>query len=107
MPWLDKLPAKTVTSVSDLLPQIPTPALVYNGAQDMADFLHAADRFAACLPNVHVEKFPEAGGFPAWENPSAVNALVFEFLSHQAKLQPRRQEKLDILLAPSLKQGDL
>jgi pimeloyl-ACP methyl ester carboxylesterase len=83
-PWLSQLTPRPVTPVADHLSAIRQPALVYNGENDMPDFKRAAARLMSGLPNVRGENIPNAGGFPGWENPTAVNALVRRFLSEVA-----------------------
>jgi pimeloyl-ACP methyl ester carboxylesterase len=80
-PWLSQPAPKPVTAVAELLDRIRQPVLVYNGEEDLPDFKRAANHLAACLPNVQCERIAEAGGFPAWEHPSAVNELVEQFLN--------------------------
>lgn len=84
-PWLSDLLPRPVTPVADFLANISQPALVYNGKYDLEDFKRAAVYLEAGLPNVQREEIPEAGGFPGWENPQAVNLLVDHFLGNQAR----------------------
>ncbi len=83
-PWLSQLTPRPVTPAADRLSAIRQPALIYNGENDMPDFKRAAACLAAGLPNVRGETIPNAGGFPGWENPTAVNTLVRRFLSEVA-----------------------
>ncbi len=79
-PWLSPLAPRPVTPVVEALKTIRLPVLVYNGEADMPDFKRAATCLSASLPDVRREEIPEAGGFPAWENPFAVNQRVRRFL---------------------------
>lgn len=79
-PWLSQQAPRPVTLAAELLEQIRQPALVYNGEEDLSDFHRAAFHLAANLPKVQHNQIPAAGGFPAWENPVAVNELVEQFL---------------------------
>ena len=85
MPWLSDLTPRQVTPVAECLFNIHQPTLVYNGKYDLDDFKRAALQLDAGLPNVQREEIPEAGGFPGWENPQAVNLLVGDFLARQAR----------------------
>ncbi len=80
-PWLSDLTPKQVIPVAEYLSQIQQPALVYNGREDLEDFKQAAAKIKASMPNVQCEVIQNAGGFPAWENPAAVNLLVRSFLT--------------------------
>ncbi len=79
-PWLCDLEPRPVTPVADQLSVIKQPVLVYNGVNDLQDFIRAALFLEKGLPAVKREVIPDAGGFPAWENPDLVNRLVRLFL---------------------------
>ena len=79
-PWLSKLPPRQVMSVADALHTIQHPTFIYNGENDMPDFVRAASKLEANLPNAQRASIPNAGGFPGWENPQEVNMHVFQFL---------------------------
>ncbi len=83
MPWLSDLSPREVTPVAQYLSEIQQPVLVYNGTYDLDDFKKAASHLMSGLSNVECEEIAEAGGFPAWENPNAVNSLVRDFLIRQ------------------------
>ena len=83
-PWLSDLVPRQVSPVSERLGDIDQPVLVYNGKYDMDDFKQAALQLEDSLPNVRREEILEAGGFPAWENPQVVSALVRGFLTERA-----------------------
>ncbi len=83
LPWLSDLTPRPVMPVSECLANIHQPTLVYNGKYDLDDFKRAALQLEAGLSNVQREEIPEAGGFPGWENPQAVNLLVGNFLAKQ------------------------
>ena len=76
MPWLSNLSPREVTPVVQHLSEIILPVLVYNGTFDLNDFKKAALCLKNNLPDVKYEEIADAGGFPAWENPTAVNILV-------------------------------
>ncbi len=80
-PWLADLPARPVTSAADHLQKIRQPVLLYNGMDDLEDFKRAAEFLSKNLPCNRREVIPNAGGFPGWENPDAVNNLVQSFLN--------------------------
>ncbi len=79
-PLLCILQPEEVTPIAEKLESISQPMLVYNGEHDMPDFLKAASKLQSDLPNMKYIKIPEAGGFPAWENPKEVQNYVKEFL---------------------------
>jgi pimeloyl-ACP methyl ester carboxylesterase len=79
-PWTDPRPGRAVTGVEAALAKIQAPALIYNGAADHADFFDAAARVDRLLPAARTTVIPDSGGFPAWENPEAVAAMVRGFL---------------------------
>ena len=80
-PWLDELPSKPISEADELLARIRIPTLIYNGAADHGDFLAAAGHINDLLGDARMVAVPDAGGFPAWENPAAVNRLAADFLS--------------------------
>jgi pimeloyl-ACP methyl ester carboxylesterase len=80
-PWLDPGDPAPVAPVDDTLPSLNVPVLLYNGEHDHADFIAVADRIESLLPDVRRARIPDAGGFPAWEFPDRVNALVADFLA--------------------------
>jgi 3-oxoadipate enol-lactonase len=79
-PWFSPLTPRAVTPAAGRLAEIALPTLAYNGASDMDDFRRAGEYLQAHLPNLRYEIIPDAGGFPAWENPPAVNRVVGDFL---------------------------
>jgi pimeloyl-ACP methyl ester carboxylesterase len=79
-PWLDSRAAQTLLMASDELARIAVPVLLVNGEHEVADFLPAADELQATLPHVNRVVVPRAGGFPLWEFPLKVNAVVGEHL---------------------------
>jgi pimeloyl-ACP methyl ester carboxylesterase len=86
-PWLDDLPSKPIANVDELISSISIPTLIYNGVTDHADFLEAAGHIRDLIGDAQTIAVPDAGGFPAWENPGAVNRLITEFLS-QSDMTP-------------------
>lgn len=79
-PLLSSLAPRPVIPFSESLHTIHQPTLLYNGEQDMQDFKRAAFHLARELPNARRVEIPNAGGFPGWEAPHAVNPVVREFL---------------------------
>jgi pimeloyl-ACP methyl ester carboxylesterase len=79
-PWRDDGVAQPVSLERSTLAAIDLPVLVYNGEHEVADFLPAAREVAETLARARRETVPGAGGFPLWEDPPAVNALVGDFL---------------------------
>lgn len=84
IPWLSELTPREVTPVSERIGSINLPVLVYNGEYDLDDFKRAALHLESSLPDAQREEISNAGGFPGWENPQAVNALVRNFLTEMA-----------------------
>lgn len=79
-PWtFDGPPAPAHVSDAELA-SLGMPVLVYNGENDIDDFVDVAARLEAALPNVTRRVIPGAGGFPAWEYPDRVHAVVRAFL---------------------------
>jgi pimeloyl-ACP methyl ester carboxylesterase len=78
----------TPISIIDRVRDVRCPTLVYNGADDLEDFKHAAAFLADNLPCVQRVELPGLGGFPAWESPSTSNALVERFLD-EARMSPQ------------------
>ena len=79
-PWQCPLAPQVVTMTSEDLARIDVPTLLVNGEYEVADFLPAADELQATLPHANRVVVPGAGGFPLWEFPDEVNALVDEHL---------------------------
>jgi len=79
-PWLDDQSPKPVEDISALLADIRIPVLIYNGIADHQEFLRSSGRIASLLNDAQRATVPCSGGFPAWENPKAVNNLVANFL---------------------------
>jgi pimeloyl-ACP methyl ester carboxylesterase len=70
-----------VAPVEQDLKTLGVPVLAYNGEHDLDDFIEVAARLETLLPDIRRRAIPEAGGFPAWEFPARVNALVEDFLA--------------------------
>jgi pimeloyl-ACP methyl ester carboxylesterase len=80
-PWLDAgLFGRPIEPIDGLLAKLDLPVLIMNGEHDLADFVEAAERLAAALPNCRRRVIEDAGGFPLWEFPGRVNAEVRRFL---------------------------
>lgn len=80
LPWLSNQPARQVTAAAEFLTTILLPTVIYNGKDDMPDFMRAASKLHTDMPYAQRVVIPDAGGFPGWENPSEVNPLVLRFL---------------------------
>jgi pimeloyl-ACP methyl ester carboxylesterase len=80
-PWRDPGNPLPVAPVEQDLKGLRVPVLAYNGEHDLADFLDVAEALERLLPNVRHRLIAEAGGFPAWELPRRVNAVVADFLA--------------------------
>jgi 3-oxoadipate enol-lactonase len=78
-PWL--APGAAVDPIEDVLKTLQTPILLYNGEHDVPGFIGVANELETLLLHVQRERIADAGGFPAWEVPDAVNALAAEFLN--------------------------
>lgn len=83
-PWTDPSAAAPVASIRPALARIAQPVLLINGEHDIEGFVRVADELEATLPNVQRATVPGAGGFPLWERPQEVNALVRRFLARPA-----------------------
>lgn len=80
-PWLSSIPPAPVTPVNDALASLGVPILLVNGEHDVPDFIAMADVLAQRLPKVRRVVVPGGGGFPLWEFPEEVNAVVADFLA--------------------------
>lgn len=79
-PWTeDHHPAPAALS-DQALSDINIPTLIYNGELDLADFVSIANKIEYLMPQVERAVIPNGGGFPAWENPQAVDDVVRDFL---------------------------
>jgi pimeloyl-ACP methyl ester carboxylesterase len=79
-PWRDDGTAQPMLMERSALAAIDLPVLLYNGEHEVADFLPAARELEETLPRACRKTVPATGGFPLWEDPRAVNALVADFL---------------------------
>lgn len=79
-PWLDDQPPKPVEDIGGLLAGVRIPVLIYNGIDDHEEFLGSSGHIVSLLNDAQRATVPRSGGFPAWENPKAVNNLVANFL---------------------------
>jgi len=80
-PWRETgLTAQSVAAVDDALSALRAPVLLINGEHELPDFLDAAARIQALLPSCQRARIADAGGFPLWEFPQRVNAVVARFL---------------------------
>lgn len=87
-PWLEAATPEPVASIRDSLARITQPVLLVNGELDIEDFLQVARELESSLSKVERVVVPGAGGFPLWEFPAVVNALVRHFLARQADPGP-------------------
>lgn len=83
-PWTDPAAPEPVASIRPALARIAQPVLLINGEHDVEDFIRVAHELESALPNVQRATISGAGGFPLWECPAEVNALVRRFLARQA-----------------------
>lgn len=81
VPWSEPGQPRPVAPVEADLTTLKVPVLAYNGAHDLADFVAITDELEGLLPNLQRHSIAEAGGFPAWEFPARVNAVVEAFLA--------------------------
>jgi pimeloyl-ACP methyl ester carboxylesterase len=79
-PWLDPGLVSPIAPIDEALTRCRIPTLIMNGEHDMRDFCCAADELAALIPDCRRKTISEAGGFPLWEFPARVNAVVRSFL---------------------------
>ena len=79
-PWTDGSPARPVEDIKPRLANLLLPTLIYNGAADHPEFLDVARFLESELPDAQRRVVDNSGGFPGWENPDAVNAIVAEFI---------------------------
>ncbi len=84
LPWTDASVPEQVAPIRPALARIAQPVLLVNGEHDVEDFVRVADEIASSVPHVQRVTVPGAGGFPLWEFPAEVNALVRQFLERQA-----------------------
>lgn len=80
-PWLDDEPPKPVMPADAALRQLEVPALAYIGAREHPDFKAVTEELKSVLPQLWTERIEEGGGFPHWEFPDRVNAMVASFLA--------------------------
>lgn len=80
-PWVSQLRPEEVSDVNQRLDEIDMPILMYNGEEDMDDFIRAAGQITEKKPEARSLTIPHAGGFPCWENPEEVNRVVGEFFT--------------------------
>ncbi len=80
-PWSDPGEPLPVAPVEEDLKGLEVPVLAYNGERDLGDFLEVAERLEQLLPRCRRRLIAQAGGFPAWEFPARVNAVVEDFLA--------------------------
>jgi len=80
-PWLDPGLASPIEPITTQLASLQVPTLIMNGQNDLADFLEVADALHRLLPNCRRMNVANGGGFPLWEYPEQVNAVVRGFLA--------------------------
>ncbi len=74
--WLCDVSPRELTPIVHHLNKIKQAVLLYNGEFDLADFKNVAQKVIAELPHATLLEILKTGGFPAWEDPEYVNALV-------------------------------
>lgn len=79
-PWLDTAAPEPVASIRPALAGIGQPVLLVNGEHDVEDFIRVAEELESAVPGAQRATVPGGGGFPLWEFPAVVNALVRRFL---------------------------
>jgi 3-oxoadipate enol-lactonase len=87
-PWTDDRTPAPVELLPRTIEGLRIPTLIYNGETDHPDFLAEARNLSRLLPNAQRWITPHAGGFPAWERPSSVNARVAKFLREHIVAPP-------------------
>lgn len=92
-PWLDSAAPAPVAALLDRLPAIRCPALIINGAHDVADFLQAARELEARLPRAERVSIAGAGGFALWEEPGQVNDHLRRHLCNACARPPSASSK--------------
>jgi len=86
--FLPALEAVLTHRISERLPEIACPTLVLWGEDDRVIPVRDADRFAALIPDVRVEIWPDTGHVAMLERPEAFNALLEAFLAEQPPSRP-------------------
>ena len=79
-PWLDEQEPKPVMPADGALRQLDVPVLAYVGVREHDDFKAVIDELKTILPNLWTEQVDGGGGFPLWEYPDRVNAMVGSFM---------------------------
>lgn len=79
-PWQDLRTPQAALMTSDDLTRMTVPTLLVNGEHEVSDFLPIVDELQATLRHASRVVVPGAGGFPLWEFPDQVNALVHNYL---------------------------
>ncbi|WP_028451947.1 alpha/beta fold hydrolase [Chitinilyticum aquatile] len=80
-PWLSPFQPRKLTQLAGRLLLIRQPVLLYHGAEEIDDLKRASQFLAANLPNARLAEIPDAGSFPAWENPAGTGRFVLDFLA--------------------------
>ena len=68
-------------SCADLLPDIPTPTLIFSGEEDIARPPEWAQEVVNGLPNAKLVSLPKIGHSPILEDPNAVIPQILDFLT--------------------------
>lgn len=92
-PWLNTAAPAPVEPIRPALPRITQPVLLMNGEHDVEDFVRVADELEAALPDARRVTVAGAGGFPLWECPTQVNALVRQFLERFPAVSATHRKK--------------
>jgi len=83
-------PPSGAFSLVERVRDIACPVLVYHGGDDIDDFKRTASWLSEELPAVERAELDGLGGFPAWEAPDRVNALVERFLAGSGREATQR-----------------
>lgn len=80
-PLLSREPPGEVPEVFAELGDLSHSLLLYNGVEDLHEYLEVAGVLSESVSDATLEEIDDAGGFPLWENPRAVLPLVLGFLA--------------------------
>lgn len=78
--WRATVPSAQVAPHYDRLPEIPTPALIVTGGDDLPMIKAHGRQWCESLPNAEAVSIPEAGHAPSWEFPKVFNDALLDFL---------------------------
>lgn len=81
VPWLTSATPAPVPPVFERLGSIRQQVTLINGADDLPEFLDIARLLEREIPNARRYGVPEAGAFPAWEQPKAATSVMLRALA--------------------------